>query len=125
MKDTIQMFKALSSGPRLEIVRLLREHPQCVNALAARLGMSQSAVSQNLRVLKEAGLTRGVKRGNWMHYEMPAGALEESGHILAEVFGLDVQPRKPGSGTRNCPPPLLKECRRGGPSGRTRKGGRR
>jgi len=111
MQDNVKVFKALSSGPRLKIVRLLKEHPQCVNAIAQRLGMTQSAVSQHLRILKEAGLVLGLKRGNWMHYEMPAESLEKCGRALAEIFGVAIKPSKRSEGTRNCPPPLLKECR--------------
>jgi ArsR family transcriptional regulator len=110
MSDDAALFKALSSEPRLKIVRLLKEHPQCVNALAQRLGMSQSAVSQHLRVLREAGLAKAHKRGNWMHYEMPRTGLERCGRVLAEVFGVAIKPAKPGRGTLNCPPALLKEC---------------
>ncbi len=124
MSDEARLFKALSSEPRLEIVRLLKEHPQCVNALAQRLGMTQSAVSQHLRVLREAGLAKGRKRGNWMHYEIPPTNLEQCGRTLAGVFGIAIKPVKPGRGDRNCPPVLLKECGAPGKSKRTRKGGK-
>jgi ArsR family transcriptional regulator len=112
MQDKVKVFKALSSESRLKIVRLLKEHPQCVNVIAKRLGMTQSAVSQHLRILKEAGLIRGLKRGNWMHYEMPIGSLDKFGGALAEVFGVKIRPKKATDGTLNCPPSLLKECRK-------------
>jgi ArsR family transcriptional regulator len=111
MYDKVKVFKALSSESRLKIVGLLKEHPQCVNAIVERLGMTQSAVSQHLRVLKEAGLIRGEKRGNWMHYEMPVETLEDCGHALAEVFGVGIKPTKVIDGNLNCPPSLLKDCR--------------
>jgi len=124
MQDNVKVFKALSSEPRLKIVRLLKEHPQCVNAVAKRLGMTQSAVSQHLRILKEAGLVRGLKRGNWMHYEMPVEGLEKCGRALADVFGVGIKPQKPSAGTRNCPPSLLKDCPGKRTGGRTTKGGK-
>lgn len=110
MRDQVKLFKALSSAPRLDIVRLLKEHPQCVNAMAKRLGLSQSAASQHLRILRDAGLVKAKKRGNWMHYEMPAQALVQCGQILAGIFGVGVKPVKTGRGDRHCPPALLKEC---------------
>ena len=124
MQDKVKVFKALSSESRLKIVRLLKEHPQCVNAIAKRLGMTQSAVSQHLRILKEAGLVRGLKRGNWMHYEMPVESLENCGRALAEVFGVGIKPKKTTDGSLNCPPSLLKDCRRKTPGGKTTKGGK-
>ncbi|MGB8958376.1 MAG: metalloregulator ArsR/SmtB family transcription factor [Candidatus Aminicenantales bacterium] len=125
MQDKVKVFKALSSESRLKIVQLLKEHPQCVNAIANRLGMTQSAVSQHLRILKEAGLVRGLKRGNWMHYEMPVESLENCGRALAEVFGVAIRAKKPTGGNLKCPPSLLEDCRRETPGGKTTKGGKR
>jgi DNA-binding transcriptional ArsR family regulator len=124
MQNTVKVFKALSSESRLKIVGLLKEHPQCVNAIAERLGMTQSAVSQHLRILKEAGLVRGEKRGNWMHYEMPVKSLERYGRALAEVFGVRIKLKKVIDGSLNCPPALLKDCRKKTRGGKTRKGGK-
>jgi len=124
MQDNVKVFKALSSEPRLKIVRLLKEHPQCVNAIAKRLDMTQAAVSQNLRILREAGLARGLKRGNWMHYEMPAEGLQKCGRALAEVFGVAVKPKKIADGRSNCPPSLLKDCRKRTPGGTAVRGGK-
>ena len=111
MQNTVKVFKALSSESRIKIVGLLKEHPHCVNAIVERLGMTQSAVSQHLRILKEAGLVRGLKRGNWMHYEMPVESLEDCGRALAEVFGVRVKSKKIADGSLHCPPSLLKDCR--------------
>ncbi len=122
MQENVKIFKALSSEPRLNIVQLLKEHPQCVNAIAERLGMTQSAVSQHLRVLREAGLIRGLKRGNWMHYEMPVESLEKCGRALAQVFGVGIKPKKPTAGNLNCPPDLLRDCRGKTPGRKTTKG---
>jgi ArsR family transcriptional regulator len=124
MQDKVKVFKALSSESRLKIVRLLKEHPQCVNVIAKRLGMTQSAVSQHLRILKEAGLVRGLKRGNWMHYEMPVESLDKFGRALAEVFGVGTKPNKTTDGSLNCPPSLLRDCRRETLGGKTTKGGK-
>ena len=124
MQDKVKVFKALSSESRLKIVRLLKEHPQCVNAIAKRLSMTQSAVSQHLRILKEAGLVRGLKRGNRMHYEMPLKSLENCGRALAEVFGVGIKSKKITDGSLNCPPSLLRDCRRKTPGGETTKGGK-
>jgi len=124
MQDQVKVFKALSSEPRLKVVRLLKEHPQCVNAIAQRLGMTQSAASQHLRILKEAGLVKGQKRGNWMHYEMSSENLERCGRAIADVFGVGIKPQKTSRGSVNCPPSLLKECPGTPPPARTKKKGK-
>jgi DNA-binding transcriptional ArsR family regulator len=63
-------FKVLSVGTRLRIVQLLKSRALCVNALAHRLGVTQSAVSQHLRVLRDAGLVVDEKYGYYVHYRL-------------------------------------------------------
>ena len=77
MKDIVRTFKALSNDARLTIIQLLSEHPMCVNALACKLDISQPAVSQHLKVLENAGLVKGDKRGYWVHYQLIPGSLQE------------------------------------------------
>lgn len=119
MKDHVRFFSALASEPRIQILLLLKEHPQCVKTMAQRLRMSQPAVSQHLRVLKEAKLVRAKKIGYWMHYEVDSIALKSHGNALAQLFGGWVKPKKAGNGTANCPEKLLKEC--GAPSRESQK----
>ena len=63
--EQVAFFSALADPTRLKLVKLLhRQRKQdalCVNALAGLLGVSQSAVSQHLRVLKSIGLVKGGK----------------------------------------------------------------
>lgn len=66
----VRFFSALSSEHSINILLLLKEHPQCVNEIVHRLRLTQPAVSQHLRVLKEAGLVKAKKTGYWMHYEV-------------------------------------------------------
>jgi len=63
-------LKVLSVGTRVRIVQLLKGRALCVNALAHRLDVTQSAVSQHLRVLREAGLVIDEKRGYYVHYRL-------------------------------------------------------
>ena len=111
MADQVRFFSALSSEHRINILLLLKEHPQCVNAIVQRLQLTQPAVSQHLRVLKEAGLVKAKKTGYWVHYEVDGDALESCGKGLAKLFGGWVRPQAGGNGTSKCPPELLKECR--------------
>jgi DNA-binding transcriptional ArsR family regulator len=111
-REQAKIFKALASEPRLKILRLLREHPQCVNAITARLKMTQPTVSLHLRLLKEAGLVKAEKRGIWMHYALDPAAAGRQGISLAGIFEGQTGTAQPVKGTLNCPPPLLKECQK-------------
>ena len=50
------ILKALSDETRLSIVAILLNHDICAGAIARRLGISDAAVSQHMKVLREAGL---------------------------------------------------------------------
>ncbi|HTX71031.1 MAG TPA: metalloregulator ArsR/SmtB family transcription factor [Thermoleophilia bacterium] len=110
MDDQVKVFQALSSEARLEILRLLKEHPQCVKALTERLAMTQPAVSQHLRVLREAGLVKAEKRGMWVHYALDHQALQARGKAMAELFGGWTTAQAVVDGTSDCPHELLEEC---------------
>ena len=58
-----RVFKVLSVDTRVRIVQLLKERTLCVNALAARLDITPAAVSQHLRILRDAGLVSADKQG--------------------------------------------------------------
>ncbi len=65
------LFKALGSPLRLAVVTTLDEHgPLCVHELVSRLAVPQPLVSQHLRVLRDADLVRGVRRGKEIAYEI-------------------------------------------------------
>ena len=99
--DTLaEVFKALADPTRLRLVRLLSERipgemepdecgggPLCVNALAHRLGITQSAVSQHLRVLRQARLVKGERRGAFVHYALDQDGASQVKAILRETLG--------------------------------------
>jgi len=70
----------------VRIVQLLQDQPLCVNALAARLGVTHSAVSQHLRVLREAGLVAPDRRGAWVHYRLNDEAAREWGAAISALL---------------------------------------
>ena len=77
MQELTKVFKALSDSNRLKIFMLLSRRTLCVNALVRCLDISQPAVSQHLRILREAGLIKAEKRGYWMHYSANKGKGEQ------------------------------------------------
>jgi DNA-binding transcriptional ArsR family regulator len=66
---------ALSDGTRLAIVARLAERPQAVGQLAAGLPVTRSAVSQHLKILKDAGLVEDVAAGTRRIYRLNPVAL--------------------------------------------------
>jgi ArsR family transcriptional regulator len=72
IEEQAAIFGILADPTRLKLLRLLARQQEpnalCVNALAYRLGVTQSAISQHLRVLKSAGLVKGERRGYRVHY---------------------------------------------------------
>ncbi|HBA88750.1 MAG TPA: transcriptional regulator [Geobacter sp.] len=77
MKEAAEYFKLLSVDKRIDIIELLKQEAMSVNAMAEALKISQSAVSQHLRVLKSAGLVKDERRGYWIFYMLNKEALEE------------------------------------------------
>lgn len=71
-----KMLKALGDPKRYQLLQLMSERTYCVRALARISGLSESTVSQHLKILREAGLVYGVKRGYYTHYSVDKGALE-------------------------------------------------
>ncbi len=68
MAELMEILKALSDESRLKLVELLLRQDYCVGALAKHLSISESAVSQHLKVLRMAGIVKGEKRGYFTHY---------------------------------------------------------
>lgn len=87
------LFSALSDPTRLRLLKhLQRQHRPdalCVNALAGLLGVSQSAVSQHLRVLKGIGLVKGERRGYHVHYSINRDALDELRRLACAVLSVE------------------------------------
>ena len=96
MNKSAELFKVLSVDKRIEIVELLKKEPMSVNAMAEALGVTQSAVSQHLRVLKAAGLVDDERQGYWTYYSLNLESLEECRKRLNRVCtcGCQEGPRK-------------------------------
>lgn len=70
------VFDALGDRTRRQTFELLKGGPQSVGALAEQLPVSRPAVSQHLRVLKEAGLVRDEQAGTRRLYSVNPASLD-------------------------------------------------
>lgn len=68
VENLCQIFKALADGSRMRILRALTEDEMCVCDLAALLGITESAVSHQLRLLRTLGLVRNRREGAILYY---------------------------------------------------------
>ncbi len=81
-----ELFKVLGVDSRIRIIELLKQKGTlCVNEMSETLGITPSAVSQHLKVLKHAGLVRNERKGYWIPYEVNPAALEQCGELLSEI----------------------------------------
>ena len=90
--DTIEelagIFKALSDPTRLRLIKLLSDGQSlCVNALTHKAGVTQSAVSQHLRILRQIGLVNGCRCGCHIHYSLNQDLLKQYRTKLKETLG--------------------------------------
>ena len=69
------MWGALADGTRLAIVARLADGPLTVGKLAAGLPVGRSAVSQHLKILKDAGLVEDMAAGTRRIYRLNPDAL--------------------------------------------------
>lgn len=66
-------FSALGDPVRLQILSMLAADPEgeiCVCNFVEPLGKTQGTVSHHLKILGEAGLVRGDRRGKWVWYSL-------------------------------------------------------
>ena len=86
-QDAKRLFRALSAESRQQILRLVADRWLCVGALSNRLGMSAGAMSQHLRILKDAGLVDSDRRGTFIHYRATPDAADRCREAIETVFG--------------------------------------
>ena len=65
-----KIFEALSSTTRRKILAYLSEVGLTAGEIASRFEMSKPAISKHLAILENAGLVRGEKRGQFVHYTL-------------------------------------------------------
>ncbi len=68
--DSARLFKALMHPARLEILEILRDGEHCVCHIEAALGQRQAYISQQLSVLREAGIVQDRRDGWNVHYRV-------------------------------------------------------
>ena len=84
--DAALLMKALSNRNRLMILCRLTGGERQVGDLAAEVGLSQSALSQHLALLRQDGLVTARRQGVAMHYAIADPAVARVIALLAEIY---------------------------------------
>ena len=85
-KAIAKIFKALGDETRLEIVRMLAGKERCVCAFLAAFPMTQPAISNHLRVLREAGVVLDSRDGRWIFYRLNPEAFQAIERVCQKVL---------------------------------------
>lgn len=86
LRNLAALGQALSDETRLRILKLLAQRELCVCELEAVLGMTQSRVSTNLAVLRNAGLVRDRRDGRWVFYSLDRDTLNQQMERLTDFL---------------------------------------
>ena len=98
-RQAAQLYSLFSHPARLQILDELRRDEACVCHLQAVLERPQAYVSQQLRVLREAGVVTDRKDGLLVYYRLNDSRMTR---LLKEVLGPEVEPTRP----EDCPCPF-------------------
>lgn len=64
----VELFRALASQPRLQILAYLSKTSMTAGEIADRFEMTKPSLSKHLGILENAGLIKGEKKGQFIHY---------------------------------------------------------
>lgn len=80
-----RLFKAMGDPVRLRLLSLIASHEDgeaCVCDLTEVFELTGPTISHHLKVLREAGLITGERRGTWVYYRVQPDALERLSTVL-------------------------------------------
>jgi len=92
--DSDLVFKALGDPARLRIVGFLRRPAAeccsfadavCACDIETALGLAQATISHHMKILQQAGLVSGEKRGRWVHYRLNREAFARAAEWLSDI----------------------------------------
>jgi len=99
MDEYLKVIKSLSESTRIRILALLQQARQvCVSDIVDALQENQYNISRHLKVLQEAGLVEGCRKGRWIYYQLNQSEihfkntlLKAISHISSDVLKEDME----------------------------------
>ena len=84
--EPFEVLKALAVETRVKIIDLLKSKgPLGAKNIAEVIGITPAAVSQHLKILRQAGLVRSERKGYWIPYAIDEEAMENCRQILNDI----------------------------------------
>jgi ArsR family transcriptional regulator, arsenate/arsenite/antimonite-responsive transcriptional repressor len=83
--ELARLFKAMGDPVRLRLLSLIASHEggeACVCDLTGVFDLTGPTISHHLKVLREAGLISGERRGTWVYYRVEPDALRRLSEVL-------------------------------------------
>ena len=90
MNEKVKVFKAIGDETRLKILILLSSKNVCAKRISKQLGISEAAVSQHIKTLKEANLVMAYKDGYYVMYELNKEVLENAKKFMDILIHKDI-----------------------------------
>lgn len=81
--DLVSLFKLLSDMTRIKILESIKDHELCVCDLAYLLGVSKSAISHQMKLLKNYHLVESDKKGKMVYYRL---SNHDTRHIIEHAY---------------------------------------
>ena len=70
LEQIAELFKGFCDPTRVHILSLLQQRELCVGEIAEAVDLSQSAISHQLRILRQMHLIKARREGNFMRYSL-------------------------------------------------------
>ena len=85
METLVKIFKALSDETRLKILIIIYSKTMCQTGISNHLQISDSAVSQHIKVLKDANIITGYKEGYYVFYKINGDVFNECINFMKSI----------------------------------------
>ena len=85
METLVKIFKALSDETRLKILIIISSKTMCQKGISNHLQISDSAVSQHIKVLKDANIITGYKEGYYVFYKINGDVFNECINFMKSI----------------------------------------
>lgn len=108
MDDCFDLIRAISDPTRFTILGIILRHDLCAGAIARRMGITEAAVSQHIKVLKDVGLVRAVRCGHYMHYAVDRELIRRMSDMFSEMAVIERHPCDPSA--EGCTAKRLDSC---------------
>lgn len=109
--EDVKLIHLISDETRFRLLQLLLSHPYCVRALSRKLGISEPAVSQQMKLFRQYQLVEGIKIGYQVHYRVDRKKLSDAlDSFVRQIRQYSALPEL--SSASDCRCELESECRK-------------